>query len=36
MISIAKNINGEVGSKGVKIRTREKGEEYIIRDCNPI
>ncbi len=36
MISIAKNINTTIGLKGIKIRTREKGEEYIIRDCNPI
>lgn len=30
MISIAKNINANIGLKGIKIRTREKGEEYII------
>ena len=30
MISIAKNINTDIGLKGIKIRTREKGEEYII------
>lgn len=30
MISIAKNINADIGLKGIKIRTREKGEEYII------
>lgn len=30
MISIAENINTEIGLKGIKIRTREKGEEYII------
>lgn len=29
MISIAKNITEEVELKGIKIRTREKGEEYI-------
>lgn len=31
MISIAKNISLELGLKGVKIRTNEKGEEDIIR-----
>lgn len=30
MISIAKNINTNIGLKGIKIRTREKGDEYII------
>jgi pyruvate formate lyase activating enzyme len=30
IISIAKNINTDIGLKGIKIRTREKGEEYII------
>jgi pyruvate formate lyase activating enzyme len=30
IISIAKNINVYIGLKGIKIRTREKGEEYII------
>lgn len=30
LISIAKNINTDIGLKGLKIRTREKGEEYII------
>lgn len=30
MISIVKNINADLGLKGIKIRTREKGEEYII------
>jgi len=30
MISIAKNITTDIGLKGIKIRTREKGEEDII------
>ncbi len=30
MISIAKNISTEIGLKGIRIRTREKGEECII------
>jgi pyruvate formate lyase activating enzyme len=30
MISIAKNISTNIGLEGIKIRTREKGEEYII------
>ena len=30
MISIAKIINTDIGLKGIKIRTREKGEEYIV------
>lgn len=31
MISIAKNIDTNIGLKGIKIRTIEKGEEHIIR-----
>jgi pyruvate formate lyase activating enzyme len=30
IISIAKNINTDIGLKGIKIRTRENGEEYIV------
>lgn len=29
IISIAKKINTDIGLKGIKIKTREKGEEYI-------
>ena len=30
IISIVKNISAETGLKGIKIRTREKGEEFVI------